>query len=473
MAKRVLVLIVLWLMPIVVIAQDASREFTGWQWYDDGITFTYPTSVAANAITRFSPASADAPEKVQIVFENYADDAGWIATGAEIHIMPVSTLPARLMPLFDTLDALPTANVDDMANQLSQIVSAHDTTVIVDEALSLNFQTGSGTRFVVLTKDTQGAVNLSYWYLGKTTDNQYLVLASFPITVSNLNIQTLENAGDFAPSLESLDALLASLHITPPDATLLTAATNGQVNYEGIQFTYDTSLAYRVEVDTVAPLTGAAAEQTMFGVTPGYQRFTFVGFPIVGNIQSPQLFVMPVAEFPDEQQPYGQRLLELQRWLCEQPQFYATANPGGQNPLPILPIINAAQTIVSQPQYINFSSGQGLRYITYYSQGINPVTATDLFYTFAGISANGQYVVAATFPLDAAFLPQGATANDIADYDNFAMNYQTYLDGLMLQIDVMDGSAYVPQIHLLDAAISSIFVSENSDLPTTCTAGLP
>jgi hypothetical protein len=466
MAKRLFIFIMLMLLPTLVFAQEDSREFYGWQWYDDGISFTYSPSVAENALARFSPASVDAPETVQIVFENYQDDAGWIATGGEIHIMPVSTLPARLLTLLDTLAVL--SDPDAMAQQLRQIVQANDTTVTVAESLSLGFQTGSGIRFIALTQDTAGAVNLSYWYFAKTTDNQYLVTAMFPVSVSNLNIQSLENSGDFTPSLEALDTVIGSLNVTPPDATFLTSQTNGQVNYQGIQFTYDNSLAYRVEVDAVAPITGVEAEQTMFGVTPGYQRFTFVGFPAVGSIQSPQLYAMPVSEFPNEDQIYGERLSQLQTLLCQRPELSAAADSGGQNPLPILPVMNAAQTLVSQPQYLDFSNGQGVRYITYYSQGINPVTVADLFYTFAGISANGQYAVAATFPLYAPFLPQGDSAHDIADYDDFAMNYQTYLDGLLLQIDVMDGSAYTPQIHLLDALITSVSVLDEADFPTTC-----
>jgi hypothetical protein len=169
---------------------------------------------------------------------------------------------------------------------------------------------------------------------------------------------------------------------------------------------------------------------------------------------------------------YGERLLQLQSLLAEHPQLSAVAG-SKENALPILPIINAAQTLVSQPQYLNFSNGQGVRYITYYSQGVNPITATDLFYTFAGISANGQYVVAAIFPLNAGFLPEPQTANNITDWDSFSLNYQSYLDDVLLQVEEMDGSAYMPQIDLLDTLITSIFVSENSDLPTICAGGLP
>jgi hypothetical protein len=464
--KRVIQFSLLFLMPIITVAQDEYREFVGYHWYDDGIAFRYPLGIAENALTRFIPASGDLPESVQIIFENYHGDASWRPNGAEIHIMPVSTLPDRLEIVLDTLEALPT--LDNIEQQLSQIIQGQDTTANVTEALSLEFLTGRGVRFLALIQDTLDAVKLSYWYIGKTTDSQYLVVGRLPTSVSNLNLQTLENAGDFSPNLESLDRLIASLSITAPDDVFLTKQTNGQISCQGLHFDYDTSLAYRVERDYVAPIVGTEAEQTMFGLTPGYQRFTFVGFPAVGNIQSPQLFILPVSEFPDEQQIYSQRLNQLQTWLAMHPELKAAAEPGGQNPLPILPVLNAAQTIVSHPQYINFVNGEGLRYITFYSQGPEPITANDLFYSFAGISEDGNYVVAATFPLYAAFLPEGRTAYEIADYESFALNYQSYLDGLLLQIEVIDESAYTPQIQLLDALITSINVDELVANPTSC-----
>lgn len=471
MAKRLFIFILLVLLPTIIFAQEDNREFTGWQWYDDGISFSYSVSVAENAVARFVPVSVDAPESVQIVFENYHGDTGWIATGAEIHIMPVSTLPERMLAVWLTLDGLPEVPLAEIQTQLPSLIQSDSSSVTVAQANYFRFQSGFGLRFIAFTQDAMNAVNLSYWFLGKTTDNNYLIVARFPLTASNFDSQSLENLSDFSPTLEILDSLLMSLNVSPPNASFLTSQTNGQLDYEGIRFTYDNSLAYRVEVDTVAPITGSEAEQTMFGVTPGYQRFTFVGFPAFGSIQSPHLYLMPVAEFPNEDQIYGERLVQLQTLLCEHPELSAAADPGGQNPLPILPVMNAAQTIVSQPQYLNFSNGQGLRYITYYSQGINFVTATDLFYTFVGISTNGQYVLAATFPLYAPFLPQ--SANDIANYDDFAVNYQTYLDGLLLQIDVMDGSAYMPQIQHLDALISSVSVPNEADSAMACALELP
>ncbi len=441
--KRLFILLLGFLFSTSTFAQNDSRDFNGYRWYDDGITFIYPLSVADDAVSRFTPASADAPEEIRIVFEDYYfDDRGWIPTGAELNIIPISTIPA------------------DRADLLNSLIetAAH--------SLSLDFQTGSGMRFVVLSTSESGEVQLEYRFQGRTSDDFYIVNAEFPITTDRLevdriaDIQALDELAetDFSPGLAVLDILIGSLSVRPPQAMFQTAQTNGQIDYAGVTFDYDSSLAYRIEADSFAVIEGAEAENTMYGAAPGYMRFSFVGYPTTGTIQSPELRVMPVSQFPDTDQPYGTRLLELQTLLAVHPELSSSAASGSENPLPILPLINAAQTIVSQPQYIRFSNGEGLRYITYYSQSAEPVAANDLFYTFVGISDDGQSVVTGVFPLFAGFLPHGRTLYEIADYEHFMMNYQTYLDGLLIQIDVMDGRAYMPQIPLLDAVISSISV---------------
>ncbi|MBZ0296623.1 MAG: hypothetical protein K8L99_28940 [Anaerolineae bacterium] len=447
MSKRLLMLVILLIWSSPLAAQNDSRDFNGYRWYDDGIHFTYPLWIAGDAVATFVPASAGSPESVKVIFQDYHDDVGWLPTGAEIQILPVTALPE--------LDAAV------LADHLRLLDNLDDMTITVAQAEALDFETGSGWRFVAFIQDEQGAANLSYRYLGKTADGLYLIRADFPFhEVQFDNVQSLDalSPNDFALDLETLDTLVASLSVTSPAATFLTAETGGQVDYQGIHFSYDPALAYRVEVDATAPVTPPEAESSMYGEMPGYTRFSLVGYPTLGRIQEPQLFVMPVDEFPAEDQPYGAQLQQLQSLLAAQPDSSPAADPGSQNheSLPIFPLINAAQTIVSQPQYHRFEDGEGLRYITYYAQSAEPLASNDLFYTFTGISDDDQYVVAAIFPLFAGFLPQGTTVYNIAEYERFMMNYQTYLDGLLLQINVMDQSAYLPQIDRLDAVIASL-----------------
>jgi hypothetical protein len=459
MLKRLIVLFLLAMLTSITFAQNDSRDFNGYFWYDDGIQFTYSLSIAGDAVATFLPATAGSPEFVKITFQDYQEDIGWIPTGAEIHIMLTATLPANLDVFANALSDLPEGVDEIVQHHLQFLELADGVSISTAQTKLVDFQTGTGLRFVTMVQDSIDTAGLFYRFVGTTTDNHYLVTAIFPTTFTESDAVTLESVAesDFTPNLADIDSVIASLTVSPPDASLFVAQTNGQVQYEGIQFTYDTNLAYRIEVTSVAPIVGAEAEQTMFGVTPGYTQFSFVGYPAPGNVQLPNVFVFPVVEFPGVDQRYGERLLALRDLLKERPEL--TSDSGferTQNPLPILPLQNAAQVLVAQPQYIRFGNGEGVRYITFYSQSFLPLNSADLFYVFTGMSDDGAYAIGAIFPLEAGFLPVGRGVYDIGDWEQFSVNYQTYLDGLLLQIDVMASSAYLPQVQLLDAVITSV-----------------
>lgn len=447
MFKRLCITILLFLVPMLVVAENSTREFIGWQEHDRGITFNYPHSIADNVGSRLIPAAINQAERVHLFFENYHGNGQWIETGAFIDIMPFSMLTDELTAFSANLDALQLTTGTDLQNQLEQIVQAGDLPIAVSEAIALNFQSGLGYRFIAQVETGSNQFRSSYRYVGKTSDNNYLIMALFPMSKTELD----------GAMLNYLDSMFRSLSLTPPDSVLLTSQTNGNVDYEGIRFSYDASLAYRVDVEHIAQITGTDPQNSMFGDTPGYQQFSFVGYPVVGNYQSPHLYVMPVSEFPDNTQIYGERLLQLQTLLAERPVLNAVAGDN-QNALPIFPVMNAAQTLVSQPQYLRFGNGEGLRYITFYSQSPLPLNATDLFYVYVGLSDDGAYVVAAIFPLHAGFLPEGRAVYDIVDYEQYSIKYQTYLDGILLQANVMSDISFNPQPHLLDELISSLTV---------------
>lgn len=447
MFKHFYITVLLLLLPLIVVAQNTSREFSGWQGNDDGIHFSYPSSIADNVGARLLPAAINQPERVHLFFENYHGNGQWIETAAFIDVMPSAMLPDELVAFSASLDRLHVSASSDLQNQLGEIVQAGDLPIAVSDAIVLDFQTGFGYRFIAQVEAGGNQFRSSYRYVGKTTDNSYLIMALFPMSDNEI-----DNA-----LLNELDMMIASLSVTSPDSAVLTSQGNGSIDYEGIHFSYDVSLAYRIDVEHIAQITGSDPQNSMFGDMPGYRQFSFIGYPVVGNYQSPYLYVMPVAEFPDSTQIYGQRLLQLQTLLRDRPVLTARAG-ADQIAYPILPVMNAAQTLVSQPQYMRFGNGEGLRYITYYSQSPLPLNATDLFYVYVGLSDDGANVVAAIFPLHVGFLPEGQAVYDIADYEQFAMNYLSYLNGVVLQTNVMSDISFNPQIHLLDEIINSLIV---------------
>jgi hypothetical protein len=123
--------------------------------------------------------------------------------------------------------------------------------------------------------------------------------------------------------------------------------------------------------------------------------------------------------------------------------------------IPVLPPIPAAQVFHVKPRYLDFKNSSGVGFVTYYSQAVNPITAKDLFYTFQGLTNDGQYYVAVYQPVTTALLPDQANM-DSAAYDEFAKNYNKFVADLVGQLDGLLPAAYTPDLTLIDELVKSI-----------------
>src|SRR5690606_34591253 len=95
-----------------------------------------------------------------------------------------------------------------------------------------------------------------------------------------------------------------------------------------------------------------------------------------------------------------------------------------------------------------------VRFITFYSQGIDPVTNDRLFYSFIGITDDGQYVVSVSSPVTAPVLSEIDYTN--LDYDAFSQNYTEYIVQTLSDLDELDAQAYTPALDVLDDLIRSV-----------------
>jgi hypothetical protein len=108
-------------------------------------------------------------------------------------------------------------------------------------------------------------------------------------------------------------------------------------------------------------------------------------------------------------------------------------------------------------RYLDFASGSGVSFITHYAQGVSPVMAGYPFYTFQGLTSDGQYYVAVFEPVNTALLP---TDPDAAlggqSYEEWFKSYETYLADLTAQLDGLLPAAYTPDLTLIDELVKSI-----------------
>jgi hypothetical protein len=248
-----------------------------------------------------------------------------------------------------------------------------------------------------------------------------------------------------------------------------TIAANGHVpftvDYMGVHFSADPSLANSIwpEVIPATPLPEVLEGPSYWLATPEHIRFSFadpglspgrqrMGFNLAVEAQ---ILVFPLAELADINPLVLTQIETLRNLLAERGTV-----PSGE--LPLLPLTNSAQVFHAQVQYLDFDHIQGLRFISQHSQDQHPIMLSpELFYTFQGITDDGAYYVAAFFPLTTTVLPDTI---EVDDWDAFHANYDTYLSETTAILDQLLLTEFTPDITLLDAVVTSLWVEPDSAL---------
>ncbi len=417
-------------------------DFVDYSPYADNITFHFNSRIAESVTAHYVPGGVDAqgvsmPEYTDIVFQRFNSASSmWEDVGGTIRAYPISA--------FEAADPAFNAELEQLRSLLSErpespapadlptLPDAGGSLEAVEGVEYLDFQTGSGVRFL------DGGV---YTFQGLTADDSYYIAARFPLDMLN---------GDAS----GFDALIESLNVTSP-----IVETDGAVEFEGISFTVDPSLASRVEITQTEPYYETEPGMTMFGSTPGYTQFDFFGFPVEG-IQYPRMVVMPVDTF-EEGSRSAEMLGQLQTLLDERPDLSSREwlQLSYDEFLPMLPLINAAQVFAVAPEYIDFENGSGVRYVTYYAQDVSPIVREYAFYTFQGITDDGRYVVSAFFPIAADVLPSNEEIDySTIDWDSFVPAYTDYLADVYAQLENSAEDGFTPALDSLDGVIESLRV---------------
>lgn len=238
-----------------------------------------------------------------------------------------------------------------------------------------------------------------------------------------------------------------------------------------ISLTYDPSLAPWVEAQTVPAV--PMSDQVLFAESrPMYVRFRFSGYqggrlyqlpllPVENHI--PQVMVFRTADFPgygdDSTIGFVNQLQALQELLQTGVDPDLCARPvSGEFALPFLPWLNYHQAFCSQPQILAFPGGKGIRYLTFYLQGPDPVLDQQVFYTFQGVTDDGRFYVSAAFPVETGIFPTEPVPCPKCgepDYNPFP-EWQALLAEQLTRLNAQDAEKFAPSLTTLDELIRSI-----------------
>ena len=239
----------------------------------------------------------------------------------------------------------------------------------------------------------------------------------------------------------------------------------------GISFQYDPTLAAGIQPQIVDAFTEDNGMDYL--LLPQYLAFTFPNSytsaePLLQRQQlnletMPQIVVYPAAAYSAMHPLARAQIEQLQALLAARPSI-----PGGT--MPYLPLHNAAQVFHSQVTYLTFANGAGVRYVTAFSQEASPITNQQLIYTFQGLTDDGQYYVAAFFPVKTAVLPDTV---QVDDWEAFNINYPTYVAETKAMLNDLTPLDFTPDLTLLDAVVTSLRVEPDVELSGAETAVHP
>jgi hypothetical protein len=224
----------------------------------------------------------------------------------------------------------------------------------------------------------------------------------------------------------------------------------GNVACNNTSLFLDPALGSGYECQNIAESNGA--DLPYFDIHPEYTEVSLKNYQLTGTIPTPRIAVFTVQLYsilsPDI---LPVRVADLQVLISNGKVSFEE--------LPLLPLINAAQMFYVQTAVIEFGNGKGIRYITQYAKGITPINNQELFYTFQGLTADGQYWISVVLPISTPIVPgDGTTPPAGHSMESFTNNYLTYIADATAQLNTQTPASFTPSITMLDALIRSIVV---------------
>jgi len=234
----------------------------------------------------------------------------------------------------------------------------------------------------------------------------------------------------------------------PTEAPTAMPATVGTTAYNGVSFNYDLALAQQITATTV-PAQNPGPDAPYWAIVPAYDELNFVGYPSKNTYHKPRIEVYSVEEFSAINPAAKEQIDQLKQLLSNA--------PGTPERIPLIPIFNAAQVFRSQVKYLNFQSGQGVRFVTQYDQAIIPINNREIFYTFQGLTSDGRYYIAAILPVATSALPDtDQMTQEQMQTLGTADAFEKYLNQVVQTLNGLPPTEFTPNLDQLDAVINSL-----------------
>jgi hypothetical protein len=224
--------------------------------------------------------------------------------------------------------------------------------------------------------------------------------------------------------------------------------TNITAEWQGITLVFPSIIGNDWLGKTIAA-DPANADAPQNWLIAAHEELTFPSYPVKNLYQPARIMVFAVSDWQNYNPEAEKRILALKQLLKAKPTTF-----GAQDTIPVLPVFNAVQVFRAHVNYVDFQNGSGARFITQYDQGPIPINNSELFYAFQGITTDGNYYVAAFFPLTYAALPADAS-NAITVIGS---DFLSYLDRTVKTLGTAVEDSFSPTLGTLDKMLNSLKV---------------
>ncbi len=183
---------------------------------------------------------------------------------------------------------------------------------------------------------------------------------------------------------------------------------------------------------------------------PDTIEITLSDYPIENMYHGPTVLIYPVDDFIALGSNIETIVTNLEILLADQP-----ANP---NVIPFLPTYNAAQMMQAKVSYLDFRNGSGVRFITQYSQAAVPVSNDAAIYSYMGITDDGDYFIAATFPITHDLFYPDILTEPMEGWETFAANFEDYINTMEADLALEADDSFTPALSHFDSMMASFYI---------------
>lgn len=219
-----------------------------------------------------------------------------------------------------------------------------------------------------------------------------------------------------------------------------------------LSFYPDPTLGTHFTCETVPEVSTSDIPVNYPFIYPTHTVLTIQDYPLTGTQFLPSIWIYPLSR-------YSELLPDIIPPCLSELQSIISGNPLAGKEMPFLPPIPQIQSFYLHEALLSFQGGEGVRYITVYSDGPHLITNKNILYTFQGLTDDGKYWVAVTLPISSPVLP--------ADYDIFPKgytqesliaNYKAYVSDVERQLKSQLPDSFFPTMDSLDELIKSVIV---------------